>query len=184
MSSPAIVLEADRKRFEGMLPREIAIWKMWLRKNESRFSRYHYNVRVGQGVDPGDSYSFDTRRNAIINSRKRLDVLAVQGNRVTIIEVEENPGAAAPGQLITYEVLWRETARLRGPSDVDRAFHLEGFFPRDVPLDADPNLLIVCARANPDMRMVIERAGIGLDVIPLSPVEIAVYVKTGVLPQR
>ena len=87
--------------------REILIWKNWLYQNSTRFDRYEYNVRLGDGVDPGPSYPDSSRRMWIANSMKRVDVVAVKGDRITIIEVEENPGLTAFGQLAGYVVLWR-----------------------------------------------------------------------------
>lgn len=104
--TPNPTLQADRLSFPGMLPREIAIWKAWLKLHESEYSNYQYNVRVGQGVDPGPGYDDATRKGAILNSQKRLDVVAWQDVVPTIFEVKFNAGASAVGQLVVYKPLW------------------------------------------------------------------------------
>jgi hypothetical protein len=149
-----------------MLPREILIWRNWLKGNEPRFDRYEYNLRLGSGVDPGTGYSLEARQSAILNSRRRLDVIAFNLGRATIIEVEENPGLSAYGQLLGYETLWRQYVQQGGPSDLDKNMDLARFYPADLPLDPDPKLLMVCARINADARLVLERGAIAVEVIP------------------
>jgi hypothetical protein len=165
-SNPAQRMEADRLRFPGMLPREILIWKNWLYQNSTRFDRYEYNVRLGEGVDPGPSYPDSSRRMWILNSMKRADVVAVKGGRVTIIEVEENPGLTAFGQLSGYLALWRARVANGGPPLVHKNLGVEDSFPADLPLDPDPAVLLVCARVGNDALAVARSSGVAVDVIP------------------
>jgi hypothetical protein len=149
-----------------MLPREILIWKNWLYTNSTRFDRYEYNVRLGEGVDPGPSYPDSSRRMWILNSMKRADVIAVKGGRVTIIEVEENPGLTAFGQLAGYVALWRARVGNGGPPHVHRILGVEDSFPADLPLDPNPSVLLVCARVGNDALAVARSSGVAVDVIP------------------
>src|SRR5260370_39344269 len=145
-AKPAIRSQADRLRFPGMQLREILIWKNWLYGNSTRFDRYEYNVRLGDGVDPGPSYPDSSRRQWIANSMKRVDVVAVKGERVTIIEVEENPGLTAFGQLAGYVVLWRKPVAGGGPPAGHIAVGVEKIFPVDMPHDPNPGELLVSTR--------------------------------------
>lgn len=145
---------------------EILIWKTWLFQNSLRFDRYEYNVRLGDGVDPGEGYSVSERRQWILNSMKRADAIAVKQSRVTIVEVERNPGLSNLGQLQGYLVLWRQRVRRGGPPMVHLALGVEDFFPKDLPLDPDPALLLVCAQIGNDALAVAKGSGISVEVVP------------------
>lgn len=144
MPNAGKILEAERLSYPNMLPREVLIWKGWLREHEGEFDRYDYNVRVGKGVDPGEGYNVETRRDAILNSQKRIDCVARNGSAATIIEVEENPGTKALGQLEAYEYLWKQ----------------------DNPTLSTPRLIVVCARANPDETAYFQAKGIRVYIVP------------------
>lgn len=143
MASPAQRLQAERLSYPGMLLREIIIWRNWLRANEPRFERYDYNLRVGKGVDPGAGFPEEIRRDGILNSQRRIDAIGFRAGRATLIEVEENPGLSAVGQLLGYKVLWQQ----------------------DNPAELPPELLMVAARASDDAKLVIFSAGIALDLV-------------------
>lgn len=164
--SPVIRFRSDRLRYPGMQLREILIWKNWLYQNSTRFDRYEYNVRLGDGVDPGPSFPDSSRRMWIANSMKRADVVAVRGGHVTLIEVEENPGMTAFGQLAGYQILWRNRVKAGGPPAVHVSLDVEKFFPSDLPLDPDPSLLLVCARVGNDALAVAKSAGVVVEVVP------------------
>lgn len=163
---PAMRMQADRLKYPAMQLREILIWKQWLYQNSTRFDRYEYNVRLGDGVDPGPSYPESSRRMWIANSMKRVDVIAVKGGHVTIIEVEENPGMAAVNQPLAYAALWRNRVQAGGPPEVHKQLGVDKFFPADLPPDPNPSLLIVCARAGNDTMAVAKASGITIEVVP------------------
>lgn len=165
-TNPAITFQADRLRFPGMQLREILIWKNWLYGNSTRFDRYEYNVRLGDGVDPGPSYPDSSRRMWIANSMKRVDVVAVKGERVTLIEVEDNPGLGNLGQLAGYAGLWRMRVQNGGPPSVHLFLGVEKFFPSDLPPDLNPSLLLVCARIGNDALAIANQSGFSVEVVP------------------
>jgi hypothetical protein len=104
--NPAQILQADRLRFPGMLPREVLIFKAWLKANESKYDSFDYNVRIGPGYDPGPNWPENLRLMAVANSKKRLDAVAWSSTLATLIEVKDRAGASALGQLLTYYPLW------------------------------------------------------------------------------
>ncbi len=165
-TNPAIRFQADRLRFPGMQLREILIWKNWLYANSTRFDAYSYNVRLGSGVDPGPSYPDSSRRMWIANSMKRVDAVAVKGDHVTIIEVEENPGLGAFGQLDGYITLWRNRVANGGPPLVHIQVGVEKFFPADLPLDPNPGKLLISARVGNDALAVAHSSGVAVEVVP------------------
>lgn len=165
MGTPAQTLQQERTRFPGMLPREILVWRNWLRTNSERFDRYEYNLRIGQGTDPGEGFSKELRRDAILISRKRVDVVAWRAGRVTLIEVEDNPGLSNFGQIAGYEFLWKDFLRHGGLSPLDVELGLTKFFPADLPFDLNPSLMLICARIGVDARLVMERSGILVEIV-------------------
>lgn len=166
LPNPAQRFQADRLKYPGMQLREILIWKNWLYANSTRFDRYEYNVRLGSGVDPGASFPDSSRRMWIANSMKRADVIAVKGGHVTIVEVEENPGLTAFGQLAGYVTLWRQRIINGGPPAVHLSLGVENFFPADLPLDPNPSAFIVAARVGNDALAVAQSSNVAVEVVP------------------
>lgn len=158
--NPAQLLQADRLNFPGMLPREVLIYKNWLRKHEAEFDKFSYNERVGPGYDPGPAWPENMRVMAIANSQKRIDVVAWLGVQCTLIEVKDRAGASALGQLLTYYPLWNAShsdlppahmllisARIQPGIDTAAAYH--GVASELVPTDF--SLLARDRRASPFM---------------------------------
>ena len=140
----AQLLQADRLRFPGMLPREVLIFKTWLASHESEYDSFDYNARIGAGFDPGAAWGESIRAMAIANSQKRLDVVAMQGSQATLCEVKDRAGAAALGQLLTYMPLWS----IAHP-DLPRA-----------------RMRLITNRLQPDIGVVATFWGIEVDVVP------------------
>jgi hypothetical protein len=99
-------LQSDRLKFPGLLPAEVLVLKEWLRLHESEYDYFDYNVRLGSGLDPGDKYPPEIRRQAIMNSQKRLDAVGFQGSQATIIEAKRRAAFSNIGQLVGYRCLW------------------------------------------------------------------------------
>jgi hypothetical protein len=141
--TPAITMQQDRLRFPGMLPREILIFKNWLKLHEAEYDRFDYNFRIGAGSDPGPTWPDEIRRCAIMNTQLRLDAVAWKGNAPTIIEVKDRAGASAIGQLVTYEAVWI----------------------KDNPQGPAPQCILVTNRLQLNMGPVIQKAGLRCDVV-------------------
>jgi len=140
MSTPAQRLQADRLRFPGLLPREVLVLKAWLVLHESEYTRFDYNVRLGQGTDPGPTFPEEVRKMAIQNSQKRVDAVAFKSDAATLIEVKDRAGFSAVGQIVGYDALWRT----------------------QFPSSPAPLLLVVCNRFVPDILPVLQRNNIGI----------------------
>lgn len=140
---PAITLQQDRLRFPGMLPREVLVMKAWLVLHEAEYDRFDYNVRLGQGTDPGPNWPPEIRQQAIQNTQKRIDAVAWKGNQPTLIEVKDRAGFSAIGQLVGYDALW----------------------PQSFPNSPVPKLLLVANRAAADIYPVVAKAGIVLELV-------------------
>lgn len=140
----AQLLQSERLKWPGMLPAEVLIFKGWLEKYGANYDRVDGNVRIGAGFDPGASWPEEQRRNAILNTKLRIDAVAYQGEKPTLIEVKRSAGASALGQLLTYEAVWL----------------------KDYPATPAPGLALVTNAIQDNMMPLITKAGIVLYLIP------------------
>ena len=155
MSTPpptvAQLLLQERLKYPGMLPREIIVFRAWLRLHESEYDRFDFNVRIGTGFDPGPSVSESIRQMAIQNSQKRIDAVAYKDTSVTLIEVKDRAGFSAVGQLVGYLHMWQAAHPSEGP----------------------PHLLLVANRLQDDIPLVAARAGIAIQLVEADFSELA-----------
>ena len=141
--TPAQVLQQHRLNYPGMLPREIILFREWLKLHEAEYDKIDYNVRIGAGVDPGPGWPDNTRQMAIANTQLRIDAVAWQGNQPTIIEVKDRAGASAAGQLVTYEAVWE----------------------KDQMSSLPPKLLLISNRIQPNIAPLLIKAAITLNLV-------------------
>ena len=133
-------------QYPGMTWVESEITRAWLQKHGTEFEAINFNVRLGEGVQLGEEYGEETRRDATLLSQKRADIVAIARGVVTIVEVKVRIGLPALGQLIGYRELWRRDHADAGfirllaigrsaVSDVDLVFRAQGVeietFPRE-----------------------------------------------------
>jgi len=161
MSTPANtvaqVLQQDRLKYPGLLPREILVLRAWLKLHEAEYDRFDFNVRLGEGFDPGPTYPENIRSMAKQNTQKRVDAVGYKSDAVTLIEVKDRAGFSAVGQLVGYLHLWQAAN----------------------PLKPKPVLLMVANRIADDLMPVLLGAG-----IELALVEVDFSVLAGVRPPR
>lgn len=102
------MLESDMPagHFEGLNAQAIELWRQWLRLYQDKFQSFAYNVRVGQGLDPGPNATPEMARMWKMVTTKRIDVVAERLGETWIIEIEPRPGARTLGQLVLYMDLY------------------------------------------------------------------------------
>lgn len=134
-----------QRSFLGMIPIEAQIFRAWLLEHGKDYDRFEFNVRVGRGeILPADTPAF-VQELARQVSRARIDVVATRDDRVRLIEVKERASLSAIGQLIGYRTLYFA----------------------DFPRTRAVELLVVAARASPDVYQVLAENGIGLETVTL-----------------
>lgn len=143
MSTPAQLLQSDRFRFPGLLPREILVLRAWLKLHEAEYDRFDFNVRMGSGFDPGPTFPQNIRDMAVQNTQKRVDAVGYRGEEATLIEVKDRAGYSAIGQLVGY-------------------FHL---YKAANPTKPTPIMLLVANRIVDDIMPVLTGAGILLNLV-------------------
>lgn len=143
MSTVGPVAQAERMKYPGLMPQEVAVLREWLRLHESEYDRFEYNVRVGAGNDPGPTYDAKMRQMALDITRKRIDAIAYKGQEVTLIEVKKRATLAAVGQIVSYKTLWRA----------------------DNPLSPAPYLLLVASSFDADVMPVLSENAVDYAIV-------------------
>lgn len=146
MATVAQRMESDRAKYPGLLVDEILVWQAWLLLNQQDYQGFDYNVRIGQGQDPGPTFNQTYRDMAIALTQLRVDAVGWQGDLPTIFEVKRNAGAQNIGQLLTYDAVWR----------LNRVSK------------ANPRLVLVCALFNPNISQVAIETGIVINTVAVN----------------
>lgn len=94
--------QIDYPSYPGLNTQAAILWRRWLALYEPAFEDFEYNVRVGQGLDPGPGATDALREMWRQVTTKRVDVVAHRLNESWIIEVEPRPGLRTLGQLTGY----------------------------------------------------------------------------------
>jgi hypothetical protein len=111
---PAAVLA----KYPHMGVEEIGVWENWLSVHAHEYEYFLYDVRVGEGVDPGPLYTPEERRMWKMLTQRRIDAVGVRKGKYTIFEVKLEAGASALGEAILYRELWKKTFPNRPLEDV------------------------------------------------------------------
>lgn len=88
--------------------RESTVIRDWLLAHGAEYDSFTFSRRVGQGITPDPTHEPGVQKSTAFSSRKRIDVLAWQGQQPTIVEVKERITPASLGQILTYRQLLLE----------------------------------------------------------------------------
>ncbi|MGC9969441.1 MAG: hypothetical protein ABSE56_02505 [Bryobacteraceae bacterium] len=91
----------------GLTYVESDIAKAWLNAHGAEYDQIDFNVRLGEGTDPGEEYTQEVRNMSVLITQKRADIVARIGGQADIIEVKVRVAFGALGQLLGYRTLWR-----------------------------------------------------------------------------
>jgi hypothetical protein len=136
-------LESERLKYPGLLPEEILVLRAWLALHQGEYDRFDYNLRIGQGIDPGEAYSPEVRKQAVMNTQLRIDAVGWKGTQPSIIEVKRRTTPSNVGQILTYDSVWRQ----------------------EFPAGPAPIMRLVCNTFAPNILPRVREAGIFLDVV-------------------
>ncbi len=92
--------------YPHLLEVDIAVWLRYLNKHPDLYDAIEYDIRVGDGRDPGPDYPDNIRRMALDLSRRRIDAIGHTLDTITLIEITRRAGLTAIGQLIAYPILY------------------------------------------------------------------------------
>lgn len=92
-----------------MLDHDCVIWRRWLEQFAVPTDTMHYDVKVGQGMNP-DPRMTQTIQNWAINiTKKRIDVVVHRETEILIVEVTTRAGLRCIAQLVAYPILYNAT---------------------------------------------------------------------------
>jgi len=92
----------------GISPEDYDIWKVWRPRNFKRFDKLNFNVRLFRPLTLDPGLPENIKRMAEFNAAKRIDVLGWCAGAASIIELRNNAGLSAIGQLLGYNKLFRK----------------------------------------------------------------------------
>jgi hypothetical protein len=102
-------------RYPHLLPEDAELWNDYLEQFSPPHTTFLYDVAVGPGRDPGDSFADPIRKMALQLSKRRIDVVGIQPDGVEIFELTQSAGLKAAGQAIVYPHLLTVTWNLSIP---------------------------------------------------------------------
>ena len=126
-----------------MLTPDIPVWYRWLEKYQTYVKTLWYDVLLGGPFLDSEEMKDPFNRMWRYNNAKRADAIVETETELLIIEVSDDPGLRAVGQLQVYQTLWIEDPVINKPE----------------------KLLLVCGRIDPDVGAACGRFGILLYVV-------------------
>lgn len=127
-----------RGRPPHMLPTDIPVWYRWLEKYGSWVQGLYYDCYLGGPFLSPEEEKDPMMRMWRATSSKRADAIVETEDEVWIIEVSDDPGMRAIGQMFTYQSLWLEDPKI---IKIER-------------------LILVCSRLDPDIAAGAGKMGI------------------------
>jgi len=134
------------RRFAHLLQIDAELWARFLQDHESEFSRFEYDVRVGDGTDPGNTFPAHIRTMALSLSMRRIDAIGYAPGKRMLFEITHTAGLKAIGQCLAYPILYRRT------------------FPNSGPIE----MMLIAGRLRPDIQPVLSALHIQYLLYPLS----------------
>lgn len=131
---------------QQLLPDELQIARTWLTIHASDYDSAATNVLVGTGTDVGPSYPENYRSMYQRVTQRRIDIVAMKGLQPTIVELKEQIGLSALGQLIAYQTLYAGT----------------------FPGSPTANLLAVGWSIGPDVETAFQAQKVAWEIVPMS----------------
>lgn len=112
----------------------------YLMAHAHEFDGYTFSKRVGEGIPPNPEHLPGTQAQTTFNTKRRIDLLAWSGSRLTIHEVKKRATPSALGQLLNYRNLLLA----------------------EMPDAEEPALVVLCEAIDPDALELL--TGIGVTV--------------------
>lgn len=99
------------REYPHLLSVDVPVWEAFLTTHAPDFTIIDYDVRVGEGRDPGEDFEQNIRGMALDLSKRRIDAVGHLPGEIWIMEITTVADMRAIGQLITYPGLYRMTYR-------------------------------------------------------------------------
>ncbi len=113
MGAPAYSFDASRfaellirRSYPEKTDQESALLRDYLINHLQEFDSVEFSVRIGDGVTPNPLHLPGVQANAVNSSRKRVDMIAWQGQRALLVEIKTVVSHAVMGQLLMDRLIW------------------------------------------------------------------------------
>ena len=134
------------RHFPHLLPLDRELWIDFLDLPANVYKDYQYDVKVGDGRDPGPDFPDHIRQMALNISRRRIDAIGFTGTTPTIIEISTNAGLTQLGQLMAYPCLYKI----------------------QIPESPEPQRLLVAREIETDIEPVLRNQRIPFLIVPIA----------------
>lgn len=131
-------------QYPGMTFVESEIARGWINRHGPEYDEILFNVRLGEGQDPGPDYEDNIRRMSVLITQKRADMVARLGDQVDLVEVKVRIAFPVIGQLLGYRGLWQ----------------------REHPELPVRRLIAIGRAVVPDMEQIIRDSGVEIEIFP------------------
>lgn len=131
------------RKYPHLMVSDVEIWERYLDLYAKQWDSFAYDVRCGEGVPQSKTGKEGIGQKADTLWEKRIDVVGLRGSELFIIEVKPAAMLSAIGQLLSYEVLFKER----------------------YPDEPDPKLMLITNWAGPDLKSLCSKFKIALVVV-------------------
>ena len=132
----------SRTKYPHLLTPDVPVWERWLQTHRDQYLSIEYDVRVGDGRDPGPDFDPKMRSMALDLSKRRIDAVLESDSEIITVEITTQAGLTALGQCIAYPILYRLTYMPEKPV----------------------RPLLVCAEIEPDLRPVFSQHRVPVNI--------------------
>lgn len=94
--------------YPHMMPYDVHIWEKYVRANPELFISCDYDFPIGPTPDWLDDEKDAEQARQGFLYRKKIDVVAYASDYIALIEVKPSAGSSALGQILGYELLFRQ----------------------------------------------------------------------------
>lgn len=94
--------------YPHMMPHDVHIWEKYVRAWPDKFLSCDYDLPVGKTPDWLDDEKDAEKAKQGFLYRKKIDVVGYAEDYIALIEVKPSAGSSAMGQILGYQLLFRE----------------------------------------------------------------------------
>lgn len=127
-----------RRFYPEKTDRESGVLRDFLVRHLHDYDRVSFSVRIGEGIAPDPTHLPGVQRSTAFSSRRRIDMVLWQAQRVTLCEAKDRLRHDVLGQLLSDRQLWLE----------------------ERPDDFEPTLIAIGRSSDPETERILSAHGI------------------------
>ncbi|MCK5614442.1 hypothetical protein KAR91_71920 [Candidatus Pacearchaeota archaeon] len=103
------------RQFPHLLTADQPVWMRFLAQFGKDFTQFDYDIRVGEGRPAPEGTPAGIQKMSLDISKRRIDAIGFQPDKITVIEITRRAGLKALGQLIAYPILYQNSFSVKLP---------------------------------------------------------------------